>query len=182
MSDFQNDKIVKYFGFGSNKDLDMMTHMVGRLDLKGEPGILFGYELCIQKTKNIRDIIPSYSPISISPREIIRKGFGDSFELYIARPQPDSVIKGTIWDLTVEELNLVKEWELVNYGMQEEVKAIASDLKGDIINVETQALIRPPVDVDRVIKEPDYPAYIVDKSKMLDVADRVRAEFLTRKK
>src|SRR3990167_6132240 len=130
--------VVKYFGYGSNKDLDMMAHMVGRRDLKGEPGKLLGYELCIQKLEQIRDSYP------VSPREIIRKGFGDEFELFIARQKGGSVIYGTIWYLTLDEIELVKNWELVDLGMQEEVEAKAIDSKQSEITVETQAVINPP--------------------------------------
>lgn len=173
--------IVKYFGYGSNKDLEMMVHMVGRQDLKGEPGKLLGYELCIQKLENIRDIIPENSPVSVSPREIIRQNFGDVFELFIARPKADGVVYGTIWDLTPEEIELVKEWEMVELGMQEEINAMAINNNGDIIAVETQAVMDPPAQIDRVVTEKDYPSYIAPKDKMLKIADETRKEYLKNK-
>lgn len=172
-------KIIKYFGYGSNKDLDMMIHMVGRKDLRGDPGKLLGYELCIQKLEHIRDIIPHPDILPISPREIIRKGHGDSFELYIARPKPDGVIYGTIWDLTSEEINRVKNWELVDFGMQEEVNAMAMDAKGDIVQVETQAVVDPPAVIDRVVVDlKDYPSYIAPRDVMLKTADTALADYL----
>jgi hypothetical protein len=168
---------IKYFGYGSNKDLDMMSHMVGNNELHGKPGKLLGYELCIQRIDQIRDIIPQDSPLDKSPRAVVREGFDENFELFVARPKKDSVIYGTIWDLTAEELNLVKEWELVDAGMQEEVQAIAIDDEGKTVGVETQAVIDPPAEIDRLVIDEDYDPYIVSKGKMLEVADRSR-EFI----
>lgn len=174
-----NKQIIKYFGYGSNKDLDMMIHMVGRKDLKGEAGKLFGYELCIQKIENIRNIVPKPDILPLSPRDIIRKGFGDSFELYMSRPKADGVIYGTIWDLTPEEINRVKNWELVDFGMQEEVNAMAMDSKGNMIQVETQAVIDPPAEIDRVVTDlENYPSYIAPRDKMLEIADVALADYL----
>ncbi|OGE31668.1 hypothetical protein A2631_00785 [Candidatus Daviesbacteria bacterium RIFCSPHIGHO2_01_FULL_44_29] len=169
--------IVKYFGYGSNADRDMMVHMVGREDLKGEPGKLIGYQLCIQTLDQIRDIVPEASPVKTSPREMIRQTYGDSFELFIAIPKPDAVAYGTIWDLTPEEVNLVKEWELVDYGMQEEVNAMAMDSAGNLIQVETQAVLDPPGEFDRVVEGNDYPRYIADRDAMLREADKARLSY-----
>lgn len=168
---------IKYFGYGSNKDLDMMAHMVGNSNLKGVPGKLLGYELCIQKIDQIRNTIPENSPLDKSAQETVRDAFGDGFELFIAREKEGGVIYGTIWDLTPEELNLVKEWELVDAGMQEEVQATALDDQGTKVDVETQAVIDPPPAIDRLVTENNYAPYIVSKEKMLEVADRNR-EFI----
>lgn len=164
--------MIRYFGYGSNKDLDMMVHMVGRQNLKGEPGKLLDFELCVQKINQIRDKKP------VSPREIVRDGFGDSFELFVARQKPGAEIKGTIWELTPEELELVKNWEMTELGMQEEINAKAVDSSGNTIDVETQAVIDPPPEIDRVISDPDYDPYVVTKEKMLSVADGVREDYL----
>lgn len=171
---------MKYFGFGTNKDLDMMIHMVGNQNLKGVKGKLIGYELCIQDLNQIRDeIIP---PFDISPRQIIKNGHGDSFKLYVTRPNPSAAAYGTIWDLTAEELELVKNWELVDFGMQEEVKAMAMDDNGNMIEVETQALMRDPREVEKIVSEENYEAYIAPKDKMLKIADEAREDFLKRPK
>lgn len=171
---------IKYFGYGTNRDLEMMQHMIGRQDINGQPGKLLGYELCIQKLEQIRDTIPGKSPGSASPREIIRKVFGDAFELFVARPKADGVIYGTIWELRPEEIALVKEWEMVELGMQEEVHAMAVDEKGNIIAVETQAVMDPPAVIDRIVTGDQYEPYIAPKDKMLGGADYVRADYLKR--
>ena len=174
--------IVKYFGYGSNADKDMMVHMVGREDLKGEPGKLIGYQLCIQSLDQIRDVVPPTSTIKESPQQIIRGTFGDKFDLYIAVAKPDAVAHGTIWDLTPEEIDLVKEWEMVDYGMQEEVQAMAMDSSGELIQVETQAVVDPPAAYYAIIEDNDYPRFIADREKMLKTADENRQNYLKRLK
>ena len=174
--------IIKYFGYGSNSDKDMMVHMVGREDLKGEPGMLIGYQLCIQSLAQIRNIVPQNSPVKKSPQEMIRKTYGNTFDLFIAVPKPDAVVYGTIWDLTPEEIDLVKEWELVEYGMQEEVSAMAMTSDGQLMQVETQAVIDPPAQYNKIIKDNDYPKYIADRDTMLKVADQCRIDYFKRLK
>lgn len=169
--------IVKYFGYGSNADKDMMVHMVGRQDLKDEPGRLIGYQLCVQSLDQIRDIVPPTSPIKDSPRKVIQRSFGDKFDLFIAVPKPDAVTYGSIWDLTPDEIDLVKNWELVYLGMQEEVQAMAMNSNGELIQVETQAVVDPPAEYYAIIEDKDYPRYIADKEKMLEIADKVRLDY-----
>ena len=45
---------MQYFGFGTNRDLEMMAHMIGREDISGEPIKLVGYELCTLRGKQFR--------------------------------------------------------------------------------------------------------------------------------
>jgi hypothetical protein len=174
--------MVKYFGYGSNSDKNMMAHMVGRKNLKGEPGKLIGYQLCIQSLDQIRDIIPPNSPLKVSPQQIVRQGFGGAFELFIAVPKPNAFIYGTIWDLTPQEINLVKEWEMVDYGMQEEVQAMAMTSDDQLIQVEAQAVTDPPAKFHTTIEGNDYPRYIADRKKMLEVADQCRIDYQKRMK
>jgi hypothetical protein len=174
-------KIIKYFGFGTNKDYDMMAHMVGRTDLKGEPGKLIGYEVCIQKSRDMRTDIPPTSPLKIPPAEIIIGDWGSDFDMFVSRPNLNAVAYGTIWDLTPEDLELVKEWECVEYGLQDEVQAMAMDFRSNLVQVEIQSLTRPTDKIDRVINGDDYEPYVADKEKMLAMADKLRVEYLKRK-
>lgn len=173
--------MVKYFGPATNSDPEMMTHITGRHSILGEQGKLLGYDLCIQKINNIRDIVPKNSPLPISPREIIRKQFGDSFNLYVLRPNPQASIPGTIWDLTPEEIELVKEWEMVDYGMQEQIKTTAINSKGNPVEVEIQVLLNKPHEIDRIVDAETADLYIAPKKKMWAVADWVRREYLKSK-
>lgn len=176
-------KIIKYFGFGTNRDLDMMAHMIGRKDIVGELGRLLGYELCIQRGKQFRDEIPKTSPLKISPRTLIVRSWGPEFKMYVSRPNPDGIIYGTIWDITPEELELVREWEMVDYGAQEDAKGMAVNSSGEIIEVITQSFLSPPLpEIEQVITGDDYEPYIESKEAMLKKADEVRFQYVALKK
>ncbi|OGK43666.1 hypothetical protein A2957_02860 [Candidatus Roizmanbacteria bacterium RIFCSPLOWO2_01_FULL_38_11] len=177
-----NKTYVKYFGFGTNKDLDMMVHMVGRSDLVGEPGRLIGFDVCIQKSREMREEIPETSPLKIPPKDLIIQNWGPDFDMFVSRPNPNGIAYGTIWDLTQDEIDLVKEWEAVDYGVQDEVWAIAIDSKGHFVQVETQTLLKPTDKIDRIITGEDYDPYIAPKKSMLDLADDIRIRYLERKK
>lgn len=173
--------LIKYFGFGTNRDKEMMIHMVGRKDIFGEPGRLIGYELCILKASQFRDEIPKTSPVNISPRAIVEEAWGPDFEMYVSRPKPDGVIYGTIWYITQKEFDLVREWEMVDCGAQEDAKGIAVDSKGEITEVVTQSFLNPPIsDIDRIVTGDDYEPYIARKEAMLKMADEVRLQYLER--
>jgi hypothetical protein len=174
-----NEKIIKYFGFGTNRDLEMMIHMIGREEISGEPGKLFGYELCIQKGEQFRDVIPKSSPLTISPRAFILKTMGPGFKMYVSRPNPNGIIYGTIWDITPEEFEFVREWEMVEYGVQEDTKGIALNLQGEFIGIITQSFLNPPIpEIDQVIIDPNYEPYIASKETMLKEADLTRIDYL----
>jgi hypothetical protein len=181
ISIFKAEEPIKYFGFGTNKDRDMMEHMIGKKGIKGEPGRLIGYEICIQKTHQFRTEIPITTPWNKSPKELIMKTWGKDFEMYVSRPNPLGIAYGTIWDLTLAELEIVREWEMVEYGAQEDAWGIAIADDGTLYETITQSFMRPPIDIDRVVTGKDYDPYIWSKQAMLDHADKIYKEFSERK-
>ncbi len=179
MPQFSDDnQVVYYFGFGTNKDLAMMQHMIGRENIIGEPGKLRGYEVCIQRADQFRTEIPKDSPFPSSPKDLITGSWGPEFEMYVSQPNIDGVAYGTIWQITPPELELVREWELVDYGAQEDAWGTAVNSKGEKFEVITQSFMRPPIDIDRVVTGPDYEPYIWAKNDMLKRADELRLQYL----
>lgn len=178
MTTTDKNRFIYYFGFGTNKDLAMMEHMIGRKNITGEPGKLPGYDVCIQLTKQFRTEIPADSPFPVSPHDLILKSWGPDFEMYVSKPNPDGVAYGTIWEITIEELELVREWELVDYGAQEDAWGIAIADDGKNYKVITQSFMHPPIDIDRVVTGSNYEPYIWPKQAMLDRADELREQYL----
>ena len=169
---------INYFGFGTNQDLEMMEHMIGRKNIKGDHGKLIGYEITIQKASQFRTEIPPTSPLQgMSAKDLMVKSWGDDFEMFTSRPNPEAVAYGTIWYITPEELELVREWELVDYGCQEDAYGTAITDDGRLIEVITQSFLKP-ADIDRVITGDDYEPYIWNKEAMLKKADEVRIAYL----
>lgn len=173
-------EMIQYFGYGTNRNYDMMVHMVGRESIEGIPAKMPGYELCIQKLNDISNEVMKDAPAPQSPREIVRGAFNEDFELYIIRPNADTETYGTIWYLTPNELKLVHEWELLEFGMQEVIKGMAIGENGQMFSVDTHGTLNPNAPIDRVIEGKDYDDYIISKDEILKVADRVRKEYLER--
>ena len=174
---------IAYFGFGSNKDLEMMQHMIGRMDIRGIPSRLIGYDLCIQLGRQFRTTIPPNSPAPISPRDLICRSWSEDFQMYVSRPNPTGVIHGMIWFVTPAELRLIRNWELVDFGAQDDAYGIAIGDDGELYEIITQSFIRPdPYEIERVITDKEYEPYIHDKQTMLEKADALREEFLNESK
>lgn len=177
----QQKKIVKYFGWATNSDPEMMYHMVGRKGIKSVPATLLGYEACIQKSRDMRSEIPENSISKQPPKKIIISGWGEDFNMYVTRPNPNAKIKGVIWDITEVELELVKEWECTEYGLQDEVQGIAVDEQGSRVQVDVQTLTKPTDKVYKVLGEDNFDLYIAPKEEMWKMADGIRVRYLERK-
>jgi len=178
----QKDKVIKYFGHGTNRDHDMMAAIIGRNNIAGEPGKLLGYELGIQKIENMREKIPENSPIKKPPCDIVKDFQGTNFEMYVVRPNSDAVTHGMIWDVTPDEFEILSDWEAVDCGVQENIETIAINNKGEKISIITHGLLNHPRDVDRIVEGKDYEAYIISRDQMLSSAEVLRKDFLRRKK
>jgi hypothetical protein len=173
---------IKYFGFGTNKDLAMMQHMIGRQDVKGTPGRLIGYEVCVQKASQFRTLTPPTSSSPLTPRQLIIKNWHKDFLMYVSRPNPLGIAHGMIWWITPKELELVRNWEIVDFGAQDDAYGWALDDSGELQQVITQSFVRPePTDIHQVVEGSDYEPYIEDKQAMLDKADYLREEYLSGK-
>lgn len=157
---------------------EMMKSMVGRDRIKGEWAILPGIELAIQKLHQIRNIVPAHSPDKCSAQQIIRDGFGDSFDLYLNIPNPRGSSRAMIWHLTQTEFDLAHKWELIEEGMQEDLKGLAITESGDFKSVTVNGLQRPPFVVDHVVYRDVYVPYVASVDQMHKVADESREKFL----
>lgn len=154
-------KMLNYFGYGTNRNLDMMAAMIGRKKIKGIPGKLLGHVLCIQRVEDISAKVVKTAPAPISPRDIIKREYGDSFELYITRPKKNGFAYGRIWKITPDEYELVRNWELLDFGMQHDIKGVAIDSKGRKMNVITHGALSPKAPINRIVEGDDYDDYIV---------------------
>lgn len=165
------------FQYMTGPDQGMMKSMIGRDKIKGELAVLPGLELGIQKIYEIRNTVPINSPDKRSSQAIIRDNFDDNFELYLVRPNPKGASHAMIWSITPDEFKLAREWELVDQGMQEDLKALAITEDGKFRSVTVHGLQRPPFRVDRIAMKEGYSPFIVDPAQMLKEADKSREKF-----
>ncbi|MFA5987540.1 MAG: hypothetical protein WC797_02735 [Candidatus Paceibacterota bacterium] len=157
----------------------MMENMVGRNRIKGEYAILPGIELAIQKLDQIRDHTPEHSPDKRSAQQIIRDGFGNSFDLILNIPNSKGSSRAMIWYLTKQEFDLAHKWELIEEGMQEDLKGLAvTEMDGEFRSVIVNGLQRPPFIVDHAVYRETFQAYVAPVDQMHKVAEESRENFL----
>lgn len=176
-----NDNVIKYFSCVTNANIEMMAAIFGRKNLLWENATLQGYELCVQTIDEISNEVPATSPLGISPREIIKKCFGPKFDLYIFRPNPNSTLRGKIWYVSPEEYEYLREWEMIEYGMQNDLEGVAINDLGDPITVTIQGLSKSTDKVSKVV-DINHGTFIAPKQAMLKNARRVRKEYIERMK
>jgi hypothetical protein len=155
-----------------------MAAMVGRKRISGLPAKLLGYALCIQKINDISAKVLKTAPSPRSPREILTTCFDKKFELYIIKPKAHAVTYGTLWKLTPKEIDLVKDWEMLAFGMQEDINGVVIDHKGKKILAYTHGSLSTRLSINRIVEGDDYEIYLVPKKKILGVAVVSRKEYL----
>ncbi|MBI4089358.1 MAG: hypothetical protein HY424_01465 [Candidatus Levybacteria bacterium] len=171
---------ILYFGYGANSQREMMEAITGNRNLVGQPGVLKGFKLCVQRMDQVPDSVSPNSPVPVSPKQIIKDNWPDSFETYIIKPGDDADrVVGTVWELTPLERELVRDWELVDFGWYKDIKgkAVTQDVKE--INIETEGL-REDQQIDREVDGKDYKPFLNPLADFQRVAEKSRKEYFER--
>lgn len=164
---------INFFCYVKGDDEEMMAAIFGRKKILHENATLQGYELCIQTAKNIIDKILPTCKESCSPREILTKKRGPQFELYTVRPNPQVNLGGTVWYVSNEEYEYLREYELIDCGMSEDIVAKAITDKGETITVSTYGLDTDINNITKVVAE-DYKRPEIPKSEKMKTATEMR--------
>jgi hypothetical protein len=151
---------IHYFGYGANRNPDMMKAIVGRKP-KGYSAALEGFELCIQSWGNI--------PKNV--QKLLAPAWGPGFKSYCVRPTRDKVVRGKVWILNEAERKLIDAWELTDYWYRPVVVHF-NEPNNKSVQVEIQ--IVDNVEIDKLVDGTKYPTWLNDKNKMIDVAQGVR--------
>lgn len=165
---------INFFNYVKGDDEEMMAAIFGRKKIHHENATLQGYELCIQTAKNITDKILPTCTLSQSPREILTEKRGPQFELYTIRPNPKMNLGGVIWYVSNEEYEYLREYELIDCGMSEDIVAKAITDKGATITVSTYGLATDVNNITKVVVE-DYKRPEIPKSEKMKVATEMRS-------
>jgi hypothetical protein len=168
---------VNFFSYVASDDNEMMAAIFGRKNIDHENAVLQDYELCIQTAQNVIDKVLPACSLPISPRAILTKKRGPEFELYTIRPKKDKNILGTIWYVTQEEYEYLRNYELIDCGMSEDIAATAITEKGIKIEVQTYGL---KTNVDNITKvvEQNYVRKEIPSKEKIKSAIRIREEFI----
>ena len=122
-----DDEKIQFFGFGTLTLPEIVEAITGHTNIVGHEATLEGYVLGIQ---SIADLPTE------KLKEILSSVWGADFTSY-AIAKGDGVIKGVIWELTPRDMELLKNWELVELGWFKECKATATTKDGTAHKVMT---------------------------------------------
>jgi len=170
---------VKFFSYVKGDNEEMMSAIFGRKNIFHQEAMLQGYELCIQTAKDVIDKVLSTCPYSLSPRKILTKNRGPNFELYTIRPNPEKNLKGEVWYVSAKEYEYLRNYELIECGMSEDIEANAITDKGDVIKVNTYGLNKNVNNITKIV-EVDYRRPEIPKKEKIDSAIESRQEYVER--
>ena len=175
------EKKILYFGYGANRDPKMMEWITGNKTLVGRPGVLKGYTLCVQKLSQVPDSVFPTAPAPFSARaNIIAGGWTQTFTSYNIKEDPKGEVYGTIWELSPQDRELVRDWELIDFGWYKDIKDITAETEdGQRVKIETEGL-REGQEVDREVNGKYYPPFLNNLEDFLRVAEQSRGEYFAR--
>lgn len=168
-----NNSAINFFSYVKGDDEEMMAAIFGRKKIRHENATLQEYELCIQTAKDIIDKILPTCTLSKSPREILTEKRGPNFELYTIRPNPKKNLRGVIWYVSAQEYERLREYELIDCGMSEDIVAKAITDKGKLITVSTYGLDKNVNNITKVVDE-DYKRPEIPKKEKIKTATQLR--------
>lgn len=175
------EKKILYFGYGANRDPKMMEWITGNKNLVGTQGVLKGYRLCVQRLDQVPDSVFSTAPVNVSPKEILEESWKEDFETYIIKPDANSEVAGTIWELSSQDRELVREWELIDFGWYKDMKGKAVTKDGKEMDVQTEGL-REGQGIDKEVHGKDYPPFLNKLEDFQRVAEKARREYFERQR
>jgi len=175
MNTKKTSETINFFSFVKKDDEEIMGAIFGREKIRHQKATLPGYELCIQTAKNIIDEIIHTCKLPISPRQILTKKRGPNFELFTIRPHKTKSIEGEVWYVTPEEYERLRDYELIDCGMSEDILAKAVTDKGETITVHTYGLKTDTDNITKVIVR-DYKRPEISKEEKIKTATDIRKE------
>lgn len=169
---------ILYFAYGNNREPEIMQALTGNKNLVGHEATLNGYVLGIQRL----DQVPSsrLPGLPVSPQEVVRKNWDDSFESYVVK-KGNGEVKGIVWELTPEERELIRDWELIDLGWYKDAKGEAVLKDGRKIEIETYVL-GDNQEIDRIVDGKEYNSFLSKPEDFLRVIDVARREYFERQK
>lgn len=160
------NSFVEFFGYGADRDPEMMKAIIGRVP-KGYPAVLEGFELCVQ----------TWDEIPKEAKKILSPPWDHNFSSYILRPtlKPFKKVRGIIWLITPHERKLIDNWEITGKWYQVFLLRIKTN---DDIPKQIEIQVVNDQNIKKTVNGVYYRNYVNSKSKMLDLAEKVRSDYL----
>lgn len=170
---------VLYFGYGANRDPKMMGWITGNTELKGKPAVLKGYRLVVQRLDQIPDEILDTAPVSYSARDMIVANWPDSFTSYTIKEDPEGEVHGTLWELTQQDRDLVRDWELIDFGWYKDRRVKVTTEDGQELEVQTEG-IGDGQEYDREVDGTNYETWLNPPVEFERISTKSRGEYFAR--
>ena len=158
-----------YFGFGANRERDVISAITGNENLVGVQAILRDFSLAVQRLDQIPEGV----------QKILRGVWNEGFTSYVIIPKRGSQIDGIVWELTPKERELVKDFELIDLGWTEETTGEAIFENGMGVMVVTERVAGGQM-LDHEVDGSNYPPYLNNREDVLRIAEQSRLEYLAR--
>jgi len=169
---------ILYFAYGNNREPEIMQALTGNKDLVGHEATLKGYVLGVQRLDQVpKTRLPG---LPISPYEVIKRNWDDSFESYVIKPG-EGEVKGRVWELTPEERELIRDWELIDLGWYNDAKVEAALENGKKVEIETYVL-GDNQEIDRIVDGREYNSFLGKPEDFLRAIEIARREYFERRR
>jgi hypothetical protein len=167
--------LIKYAGYGANRDPGMIAEIIGRDPKTLGRVTLLGVELCVQRFDQIPTGISATAPIAVSPMTMMAEAWRakSGFETYMVRPAQGGMVDGVLFNLTSEERKLVSGWALSEFGWFAPMEVDVVTEFQAVLKAETEGL-GGGQDIDRVINGLAYKTYLNDQEKTHRIARAAR--------
>ena len=164
---------VYYFGYGANRDIEMIKAITGVDPIWGKEGLLKDYQLYLQPLKYVIDPKDFGQHDSFGAKTRLQGKWSKDFKSYVVKKVPGSLVTGTIWKITTNDFRWINNWELVDFGWYKIALDTAETKEGQKYVVYVQLLTDKDNPGEKV-NGLNYPTYINDKKEILSVASGLR--------
>lgn len=155
----KHTKYVYYFGYGANREPEMITAITSNLPELIGMAILQDYQLCIQDLSEITEAAGN-------PKARLTASWGTTFKSYVIVPKQGSRVSGAVFRMPLHERHMVDAWELVQAGWYDRAVVMVTLDSGKTIRAETQVLAAGQ-EASLVVNGLDYRSWVMPKERLL---------------
>jgi hypothetical protein len=164
---FSRIRRVYLFGYGADREPELIRAVTGRKPWVVGTALLEGYELRVQRLDEV-------TGRGGSAQKILRRVWGDGFISYAIVPRDGGVVRGTLYKLSLHDRHLIDAWEMVDLGWYNKAFVEVSLGSGKVYGAETQVL-GPNQEASQAVDGLDYSSWLLPKDHMLRAAARIKA-------
>jgi len=135
--------MVRFFGYGAYFEKKRVVHVINRPPDGGYPALLVDYVLAVQTVDQIEKIAGGQ----------LKKGWGNDFKCYTVK-KGKGLVLGRVWEITEEELKILKEWEYD--GTWRQFKEVHVVLGNQSIVSAITDMVYPTARISKIVNGLDY--------------------------